>query len=100
MEQSARIVLVDCLCNVFSAPWPVLLFPPSFFRHLEDMHFIISSILFGIFCFYYSYYAPLDSGAELACRPVSKNRYGDDRAYKICLTISSFLQPTSRSLWN
>jgi hypothetical protein len=51
MEPSARIVLVDCFCNCFSAPWPVFASPPSFFQHLEDMYFIISSILFGIFVF-------------------------------------------------
>jgi hypothetical protein len=67
MEPSARIVLVDCLCNGFSAPWPVFSSPPSFFQHPEDMYFIISSILFGIFCFYYSYYGPLNFAADIAC---------------------------------
>jgi hypothetical protein len=51
MKPRAGIVLVDRLCKVFSAPWPVFSSLSSCFQLLEDMHIIISSILFGIYLF-------------------------------------------------
>jgi hypothetical protein len=45
------MVLVDRLCKGDFAPWPVFSSLPPLFQLLEDMYFIISSILFGIYLF-------------------------------------------------
>jgi hypothetical protein len=50
-ETRAGFVPVDSLRKGFSAPWPAVLSLPSCFQLLEDMRFIISSILFGIYLF-------------------------------------------------